>query len=719
VKHLPVALLVLLLLGMAASACSGAAKQASPSLRATLRPTFTPAAMAAPQPTVPPQLQESGEGGTLDPQGLWRLEGLTSARLTIRVHISGTKAGEAVDAVLEDVYELAEPGGLHATCSYRGAVLEREVDSELYRLEDGAVYVNYDGEWRRVEAIDHVEGYVGGLEVQDFLRDTCGWRRQTDTEYEGIRVQHWSITTEDMLRCQAANDVTTIGELAAASGNLFIVPEDNYIVHMDLMLEGAQLQTQWTADSVIDTGRFEFAFDISHMNQPLTIQVPAEALSAKGPLNLEGLAYLFQATSYRTREQIGEQGTAAGESLEGAWEGLIEYTTEPQAQHLQGSRRTMDGLVETLDEYQLSDTTYSRAGEGWQQRPRTKQIVPQTGEDPRRLLEGTCGWRQQADVEYRGVLTHHWTMAREDGLDCPPANLLESGSPTGLSGDLLIAAEGSYPLRLEVVVEGTGFDAWLDEDHRVMDEGRRVIVLETWDVNQPFTIEVPTEALSAKKLLNLEGLTGYDQMTSFRASTRLRISGTAEGESLDGEHEYLIEFTSEPRAQHSQVSGRGMRDPAKTVTLDVYALPDTTYTKVDGGWERQPTTEIWIEGDWIDAHGWLEGTCGWEQKADVEYDGIVAHHWTLAKEDGLACPSELTELGNIAAFGGDLFVAAAGNYIRHLELVLEGTDLENWSAYDDPVLDEGRVVIILDVKDVNQPFVIQPPEEAPPGEVAP
>ena len=97
---------------------------------ATLRPTFTPASMVAPQPTVPPRPQESGEGGTLDPQGLWRLKGLTSARLTIRVHISGTEAGEVVDAVLEGVYELAEPGGLHATSSYRGALLERRASDD-------------------------------------------------------------------------------------------------------------------------------------------------------------------------------------------------------------------------------------------------------------------------------------------------------------------------------------------------------------------------------------------------------------------------------------------------------------------------------------------------------------------------------------------------------------------------------------------------------------
>jgi hypothetical protein len=91
----------------------------------------------------------------------------------------------------------------------------------------------------------------------------------------------------------------------------------------------------------------------------------------------------------------------------------------------------------------------------------------------------------------------------------------------------------------------------------------------------------------------------------------------------------------------------------------------------------------------------------------------------MAKEDGLECPSELTESTILTGFSGDLFVAAEGNYILHLELILEGTDLERWSASGDPVLDEGRVVIVLDVKNVNQPFMIQPPEEALSGDVAP
>jgi hypothetical protein len=718
VRRLHAALLVLLLY-LTTLACGGTSTAPTSAPLATLHPTFTPVSTGAPQLTVAPVPRASEGSGTLDLVSPWPPDDLSSCRLTMRVRVSGTETGEVVDAVLEDSYEVGGQGLLHGTFSYRGTLFEREHESEVYLVGDDTAYAKYDGEWRRVKTLDEVEEYVGGMELQDFVRHVCGWRWQADTEYEGISVQHWTLTTEDILHCKSLAGTDRIGDLVAASGNLLFVPEDNHIVHLDLTLEGNQLQTWLATDGALDKGRLELSYDLSHINQPLNIQVPAEALLGKGPLNLEGLVDLAQAASYRAREQFSLSGTAEAERLEGARESLVEFTSEPKAQHLQVSFRSMNGRVETGDEYQIQGTTYSKVDGVWQRQPTTEKIIPQTSLfEPRRWLDGTCGWRRQADVEYLGVLAHHWTMAKDDGLDCTDTDLMQFGNVTGLSGDLIIAG-GSYPLRLELVLEGTGFEVWSAADDRTLDEGQLVIALEIWDVNQPFTIEIPAEALTGKQVLNLDDLVHPAEMTSFRSTTQFRISGTAGGESLEAEHEYLIEFIREPRALHSQMLVRGMHDEVKTIRSDVYELPDTTYTMVDGGWQRQPTTEIWIDGDWIDGQGWLEGTCGWEQQPDMEYEGILAHHWTMTKEEGLTCPSQMTETADLTGFSGDLFVAVDGNYILHLELILEGTDLKGWSEPGDPVLDEGRVVIVLDVKDVNQPLVIQPPEEALSGEEVP
>jgi hypothetical protein len=92
----------------------------------------------------------------------------------------------------------------------------------------------------------------------------------------------------------------------------------------------------------------------------------------------------------------------------------------------------------------------------------------------------------------------------------------------------------------------------------------------------------------------------------------------------------------------------------------------------------------------------------------------------MITEDSLDCPDvDLMEIGNVTAFTGNLLIAAEGNYILHMELILEGTEFEAWLGADDQVLDEGHVEIVFDMNDVNQSFIIHPPEEALSSEALP
>jgi hypothetical protein len=504
--HTP--LIVLFLLFLATLACGGDAGE-DRSVRATLRPTFTPILTDAPQPTdapapmdipVPtktaaPERRALGGAGELDLEGLSEPSDLTSGRANMRVSISGTKAGETVNDALEWLIEFSsEPRALHVKMSNQGMTFGGENVREMYQLGD-AIYASLDDQWRSLPTAEEALEGMGGMELQDFLNDTCGWRRQADAEYEGFPVQHWTMTTEDILTCKSAAEMAEIGDLTAASGNLIIVPEADAIVHMDLILEGTELKAWLGADDrVLDEGRMEVVFHISDMNQPLTIEAPDEALSSKGPLDLEGLSDFSQLTSYRASLQISILGTVAGEAVDGAVEYLIEYTSEPKAQHIQMSVRSMDDSDKTSasDVYQLQDTTYLKLDEGWQRRPTTEEIVAETDMiDPHDMLDGTCGWKQQADVEYQGVLAHRWTMNTEDSLDCPDVDLMEIGNVTVFTGNLLIAAEGNYILHMELILEGTEFEAWLGAGDQVLDEGRVAIVFDMNDVNQPFIIQPP------------------------------------------------------------------------------------------------------------------------------------------------------------------------------------------------------------------------------------
>jgi polar amino acid transport system substrate-binding protein len=483
---------LLVLLSLAVLACGGAVQEATPSPRPTLRPTFTPAPTALPTPTPvpePPYL-----AGELDVGSLSVPYDMANGRITMRVRISGTEADQAAATELEQLVELnAEAEALHLKLSCRGTLLRTGLDNEVYQIGD-ANYVFYDGEWRRVETLDEVEQLLAILEIHYVLQDTCGWRRRPDVAYEGLPVQHWTLVIEDLLRCRGAAQQTGRGDLIAATGSLLVVPEDHSVMQMDLVLEGSQLWTWLDSVSPLDEGRIEVAYDVSPSSQPLTITVPAEALAGKGPLDLEAIAALPQMTSFRASMQVRQSGTAAGQSVDGELGFLVEYTAEPRAQHLQVWVRKPGESAKLIarEVWQFPDSTYTRSGEQIVQGVTMEEIVAETDVASfHYLLEGTCGWKRQADTELNGVVAHHWTMEARDGLDCPDAPLLDNGDFSGFSGNLLIAAEGNYILHLELILEGTNLQDLVGDSETVLDEGRVMIAYDMSDVNQPFTLEAP------------------------------------------------------------------------------------------------------------------------------------------------------------------------------------------------------------------------------------
>jgi hypothetical protein len=502
VRRWHAALVVLLPLSLLMLTC-GRTNPEQASVTATLRPTFTPAAAGAPPVTDTPEPQDAVGTHELELGSLWEPNDATSVRINQSLRVSGTEAGETVNAVSDVFVEFTiEPRALHTAARSQGTILGTEFDLEAYQVGD-VTYYRLDDEWSRDRPFDKDLYSANSVEFQLFLPANCGWRRQGNAEYEGIPVEHWTLSTDDLLACKSAEEMAEIGVVTAASGNAMIIPGGSDFVHVDLVLEGTELKTGIGTGQVLDEGRVEFVYEISGLNQPLAIEVPGEALAAKGPLNLEGLALPSELTSYRGSLRYNVWGVVASEIVDGTLEHFVEYTSEPQAQHVQGAAWAMDGNeTEASDVYQFADSTYTRLDQGWEIRPTTEEIVPQTSMfDPRDLLEGTCGWKQQTDVEYRGVLAHHWTMATEDSLDCQGVELLETGNATAFSGELFIAAEGNYTLHLELILEATELDFWLGgPDEKLLDEGRVVILLDMVDVNQPFTIQPPEEGLSYEAL---------------------------------------------------------------------------------------------------------------------------------------------------------------------------------------------------------------------------
>jgi hypothetical protein len=180
---------------------------------------------------------------------------------------------------------------------------------DMYQLED-TTYVQFGDQWLRIPTTDGFAADMDIMEPRDLIDDTCGWRQERDTSYQGIAAYHWTLSTEDALECMTAEDTGGIGSLTEASGDLYVAKEGNYILHMRLVLGGSDLEASLSSDDqVLDQGRMEVTFDMWDVNQPLTIEIPEEALASGSlpedlpiPHDAEELSNAFGIITYETSQ---------------------------------------------------------------------------------------------------------------------------------------------------------------------------------------------------------------------------------------------------------------------------------------------------------------------------------------------------------------------------------------------------------------------------------
>ncbi len=276
-------LLASLALGLAA--CGGEAEtaemagapQAEPATATPLPPTATPLPTDTPEPTATPE-----EAGALDLGEIEAPSDLSSYRASMGISISGTDEGEAVDGHLSFLIEYTrEPPAMRIVMSAEGIEDTEGMGSiEMYQVEDMA-YLNFGEQWLSVPATEDLLSEIGFFEPEDILQDTCGWNKEGDTEYNGIRVHHWTASKEDMEACMTAEELADIGQITSASGDVYIAVEGNYVVHMNMVFEGQNLEAGLgTEDQLLDEGRMELTFDLTDVNQPFVIELPEEAVAA-------------------------------------------------------------------------------------------------------------------------------------------------------------------------------------------------------------------------------------------------------------------------------------------------------------------------------------------------------------------------------------------------------------------------------------------------------
>lgn len=226
---------------------------------------------------------------------------------------------------------------------------------------------------------------------------------------------------------------------------------------------------------------------------------------AEENLDITSLAPTSDLGSYRSTTTVHAEGIDNGQAIQGTIEFTVEFTRDPLAQHTVISSEGFEDSDEALDTeiFVLEDTTYMKLGEEWFSTPADsgKPLDDAGFVTSASMLGDTCGWKQQEDLEYNGIAVHNWTLSHSDFTECiTPEELAEMGEIHNASGNLYVAVDSNHVVYLDLAFEGQGLAMGVGSAEDRVEDGRVEFGFEMTDMNQPFTIQVPEEALASSAM---------------------------------------------------------------------------------------------------------------------------------------------------------------------------------------------------------------------------
>ena len=215
--------------------------------------------------------------------------------------------------------------------------------------------------------------------------------------------------------------------------------------------------------------------------------------------------------------------------------------------------------------------------------------------------------------------------------------------------------------------------------------------------------------------LDTSSLSSASDLSSYRSTMHVTMTTDMDGQEEEQTIEMIIEYTSEPPAQHIVMSGAIEGPEGEGGTVEMYLVEGTMYMKMEDQWLSLPATEEDIDSDaFISADAMLEDLCGWKKEGKDEIDGVDVVHWTLSKEDIDEClpPEDLADMGDLSQATGDLYIAEDDNYVVLMEMTFEGEDLDMDLEDTEETAKVVRMTVHYEATDVNEPFTIEVPAEA-------
>lgn len=218
-------------------------------------------------------------------------------------------------------------------------------------------------------------------------------------------------------------------------------------------------------------------------------------------LNAENIRDTLQnLSSYRWQFNLSFDGVdSQGQSSQGQVEMLIESIKDPLTMHLrmrvEGQPAEELGGPIVVEMYNVDDVAYMQNPDdgSWFSFPAEGGMTDffEAGFfDPEEIIKLPDNARRSSlPEEVNGISTWHYTFDEADVDD-------ENFSLDEAKGEIWVAREGGYPVKL--VIEATGTSTNSDLEDQLFSSGTIKMTYELLDVNADFTIEVPEEALSAE-----------------------------------------------------------------------------------------------------------------------------------------------------------------------------------------------------------------------------
>ncbi len=264
---------------------SSQAEAAPPTAAAPPTKSAAPPTKAAPPTQAPASTEPAGDmGAILDPASLGEPSNLQSYRSTMDIIVSGMANGQEVKESFHFLLEhTSDPLAQHIVMTGEGTDSEEANAIEMYLVE-GMMYMKMGEQWLSVPANEGEALTEGMVAPSDLVESTCGWKNEGKTTVNGIKVEHWTLSMADMQKCAPVSQVLELEKLTDSGGDLYIAEDGGYMVQMDLFFEGEDLGLNMSDNAEpVQEGRMEIHYQLTDVNQPITIELPPEAKASSAP----------------------------------------------------------------------------------------------------------------------------------------------------------------------------------------------------------------------------------------------------------------------------------------------------------------------------------------------------------------------------------------------------------------------------------------------------